>query len=263
MFRLRCDAHVWTQTSETVGAWVLLPHACCPLLSEHMKSLKLKSCLHLLCLTLGMVGRGVETPMMALSVLDARVTQLMVQGPIVMLGNFSYVGEPLKLGDLSGNRFGIVLRNVSLPSSKTSEGDAKDAKDAHDAAADGAGRGAGEGASDEGEENAENEKGEGGDTTAATPGKTLMRNYTKTTEEEQRLREVIDERCQVVKEKGFINYFGLQRFGSGGGPTSDVGIAMLKGDWQGAVRLIMAPRFGESEAVHKGKVGHAFRNKAL
>ncbi|CAN0438492.1 unnamed protein product, partial [Scytosiphon promiscuus] len=29
------------------------------------------------------------------------------QGPIVLMGNFSYVAEPLKLGNLAGNRFGI------------------------------------------------------------------------------------------------------------------------------------------------------------
>lgn len=69
-----------------------------------------------------------------------------------------------------------------------------------------------------------------------------------------RLKEIIDRRCAWVKERGFINYFGLQRFGSGGAPTSEVGLAMLKEDWEGAVKLVMTPRMGENEATHNSKV---------
>ena len=72
-----------------------------------------------------------------------------------------------------------------------------------------------------------------------------------------KLRETIDRRCAWVRERGFINYFGLQRFGSGGAPTSEVGLAMLKEDWEGAVRLIMTPRMGENEATHESKVRRA------
>lgn len=72
-----------------------------------------------------------------------------------------------------------------------------------------------------------------------------------------KLRETIDLRCAWVRERGFINYFGLQRFGSGGAPTSEVGLAMLKEDWEGAVRLIMTPRMGENEATHDSKVTSA------
>lgn len=69
-----------------------------------------------------------------------------------------------------------------------------------------------------------------------------------------KLKEAIDRRCALVREHGFINYFGLQRFGTGGAPTSEVGLAMLKEDWGGAVRLIMRPRLGENEATHNSKV---------
>jgi len=43
---------------------------------------------------------------------------------------------------------------------------------------------------------------------------------------------------------GFINYFGLQRFGTGGAPTHAIGAALALGEWERAVRLIMAPRGG-------------------
>ena len=40
-------------------------------------------------------------------------------------------------------------------------------------------------------------------------------------------------------ERGFINYYGLQRFGSFSTGTDDIGIKMLQGDFQGAVNAIL------------------------
>jgi tRNA pseudouridine13 synthase len=40
---------------------------------------------------------------------------------------------------------------------------------------------------------------------------------------------------------GFINFFGLQRFGVGAPPTHQVGAFMLRQDWVGAIKLLMAP----------------------
>lgn len=40
-------------------------------------------------------------------------------------------------------------------------------------------------------------------------------------------------------ERGFINYYGLQRFGSFSTGTDDVGIKMLQGDFEGAVGAIL------------------------
>ncbi|KAK4787053.1 hypothetical protein SAY86_010886 [Trapa natans] len=44
---------------------------------------------------------------------------------------------------------------------------------------------------------------------------------------------------------GFVNYFGLQRFGSGSIPTHLIGAALLRGDWGVAVSLILEPREGD------------------
>ncbi|XP_058002719.1 multisubstrate pseudouridine synthase 7 isoform X3 [Hevea brasiliensis] len=52
---------------------------------------------------------------------------------------------------------------------------------------------------------------------------------------------------------GFINYFGLQRFGSGSMPTYLVGAALLRGEWKSAVSMILDPREGERDLVRKAR----------
>merc|ERR1719483_275296 len=86
------------------------------------------------------------------------------------IGDFSYVKEPLKLGQLSGNHFTIVLRNVTAS------------------------------------------------------------------------KDTVDQAIESLKAHGFINYFGMQRFGTTGIPTHSVGKALLSGDWNKAIDLILMPR---------------------
>lgn len=170
------------------------------------------------------------------------------------MGNFSYVAEPLKLGNLGGNRFGIVLRNLTIAG-----GDASSNGDGHQASPrieNGAGNGAGNGAATsaaEGEVSADGDEASK-EAAAAAAAAEAEAAEAAVVEAGAKLKEVVDQRCTWVKERGFINYFGLQRFGSGGAPTSEVGLAMLKEDWQGAVKLIMTPRLGENEATHQSKV---------
>lgn len=55
--------------------------------------------------------------------------------------------------------------------------------------------------------------------------------------------EIINESLNVVKENGFLNYFGLQRFGNSIEiPTHEIGKALAKGDFKSAVELILKPR---------------------
>lgn len=50
----------------------------------------------------------------------------------------------------------------------------------------------------------------------------------------------------ALRNSGFVNYFGLQRFGaSAGARTHVVGAAVLRGDWAAAVDLILGPRADE------------------
>ncbi|KAF1892198.1 hypothetical protein Lal_00036557 [Lupinus albus] len=51
--------------------------------------------------------------------------------------------------------------------------------------------------------------------------------------------------ADALGKHGFINYFGLQRFGSGSVPTHLIGAALLRGEWEVAVDLILDPRDGD------------------
>ncbi|KAG9295770.1 hypothetical protein G9A89_008998 [Geosiphon pyriformis] len=90
------------------------------------------------------------------------------------LGNFKYVSEPMKLGELKGNRFQITIRQVQIPS------------------------------------------------------------------QEELLKSIIS-----LKDYGFINYYGMQRFGTSTIPTWKIGLALLQNNWEEAVDLILRPRVGE------------------
>lgn len=46
-----------------------------------------------------------------------------------------------------------------------------------------------------------------------------------------------------MAEKGFINYYGLQRFGNHSSiPTHQIGLALVKGQFKEACELILKPR---------------------
>lgn len=63
-----------------------------------------------------------------------------------------------------------------------------------------------------------------------------LRNVTGTDQQ-------IEEAVTNLKEKGFINYYGLQRFGTSSSvPTPEVGRALLLGEWKEAIELILKPR---------------------
>uniref|UniRef100_A0A803KPS8 TRUD domain-containing protein n=1 Tax=Chenopodium quinoa TaxID=63459 RepID=A0A803KPS8_CHEQI len=51
--------------------------------------------------------------------------------------------------------------------------------------------------------------------------------------------------ADALGKHGFINYFGLQRFGSGSIPTHLIGAALLRGEWKAAIDMILDPREGD------------------
>lgn len=74
------------------------------------------------------------------------------------------------------------------------------------------------------------------------------------------LRGVVADSVDTIKaaadslgRHGFINYFGLQRFGSGSVPTHRIGAALLRGEWKCAVDLILDPRDGEKYVIAKAR----------
>lgn len=90
------------------------------------------------------------------------------------VGNFCYKDEDIRLGDLSGNKFSIVIRDIR-------ESD-----------------------------------------------------------------EQINICCKSLSEEGFINYFGLQRFGTGNISTCAIGKALLQSNFEAAINLIL--HYNESDA---------------
>jgi tRNA pseudouridine13 synthase len=51
---------------------------------------------------------------------------------------------------------------------------------------------------------------------------------------------IVEQSVQSLQTKGFINYYGLQRFGSFASSTDDVGKKLLQGDLKGAIDLILS-----------------------
>lgn len=66
-------------------------------------------------------------------------------------------------------------------------------------------------------------------------------------------RAVAEQAAASLQTKGFVNYFGMQRFGTSSIATSDIGLAIIKTNWNDAVELILGPRPGEKPAVQRGR----------
>eukprot|EP00467_Chlorarachnion_reptans_P011383 CAMPEP_0114488604 /NCGR_PEP_ID=MMETSP0109-20121206/1424_1 /TAXON_ID=29199 /ORGANISM="Chlorarachnion reptans, Strain CCCM449" /LENGTH=730 /DNA_ID=CAMNT_0001665019 /DNA_START=22 /DNA_END=2214 /DNA_ORIENTATION=+ len=107
----------------------------------------------------------------------------------VRIGSFEYKDTPLKLGDLKGNRFVVILRDV-----QPSESDDNFDCDA-----------------------------------------------------------VIRNAAEALSANGFVNYYGLQRFGTGTIPTWMVGQAILCMDYCKAVSLILMPRSDDRKDVQEAR----------
>jgi tRNA pseudouridine13 synthase len=59
--------------------------------------------------------------------------------------------------------------------------------------------------------------------------------------------------CESLATRGFVNYFGLQRFGSGEVRSHDVGILMLQRRWKDAVVLLLRPTSAEHDHIREAK----------
>ncbi|KAF9169788.1 multisubstrate pseudouridine synthase 7 [Mortierella sp. AD011] len=65
--------------------------------------------------------------------------------------------------------------------------------------------------------------------------------------------ETLNRSMVSLRDKGFINYFGMQRFGTGSVGTHEVGAAILRSEWEAAVNLIMKPRLGEGPDLERAR----------
>mmetsp|Transcript_37348 Transcript_37348/g.76206 ORF Transcript_37348/g.76206 Transcript_37348/m.76206 type:complete len:700 (+) Transcript_37348:74-2173(+) len=66
----------------------------------------------------------------------------------------------------------------------------------------------------------------------------LLRNIDTGDDDHETIRRKLEVAGEGFKQSGFINYFGMQRFGKSV-DTHEVGLQILKGDFEGAVDIIM------------------------
>ncbi|XP_053212957.1 pseudouridylate synthase 7 homolog [Panonychus citri] len=101
----------------------------------------------------------------------------------IMIGNITFEREPIRLGQATGNRFDLVMRDLIY----------NQEDDIHHA-------------------------------------------------------------FQNVREKGFINYFGTQRFGMNSSPSHSIGLAVLKEDWLTVLDLILCEKKVDIESSRSGQL---------
>lgn len=56
----------------------------------------------------------------------------------------------------------------------------------------------------------------------------------------------IEKAVKSIRENGFVNYFGLQRFGTRSIQTHEIGLAILQTNWEKAIDLILSYRFDDN-----------------
>ncbi len=63
----------------------------------------------------------------------------------------------------------------------------------------------------------------------------------------------ISESIQALESSGFINYFGMQRFGTSSISTPEIGIQILKEDFEKACDFILLPKGNEDGRYHEAR----------
>ncbi|XP_067946504.1 pseudouridylate synthase 7 homolog isoform X2 [Watersipora subatra] len=85
--------------------------------------------------------------------------------------------------------------------------------------------------------------------------KVVVRNVETTTDN-------VFDMTQSLQSLGFINYFGMQRFGTTSTPTYEIGLHILKGLLTKAIDLIMASRDGELPQATEAKIAWVEKRNA-
>lgn len=138
--------------------------------------------------TLGISGtkdkRGITTQRVSLDTRMglSRINALNKTLKGMCIGSYEFKDTGLKLGDLSGNKFTIALRNVELNGAEKLSGP----------------------------------------------------------KAEEALNQILTKSTEKLMETGFLNYFGMQRFGSFSIPTYEIGKKILKEDYKGACELLLS-----------------------
>lgn len=64
----------------------------------------------------------------------------------------------------------------------------------------------------------------------------------------------IDIAMKSIRDKGFINFYGMQRFGTSTVPTHVTGLLLLQGKWGEAIDTILSLREGEHPDCTRGRL---------
>ena len=164
-------------------------------------------------------GRGIDAPKL-LRVND----KWTAAGSRVRVGHFAAAERSLGLDQARGNQFVVILRDLEV---------APTCLEAHTQAT--AGGAAGEA---------------GGDEPAAICGNSEGLD-------EEALRRACSAALSRVAAGGFVNYFGLQRFGSGEGvPTHAVGALLLRGAFRRGLQAILDPTSPGLSAAERAARAH-------
>lgn len=66
--------------------------------------------------------------------------------------------------------------------------------------------------------------------------------------------EHVDQIMTSLKNRGFINYYGMQRFGTASVPTHVIGLALLQSKWKEATDMLLMRRAGEHPECDAARV---------
>ena len=72
----------------------------------------------------------------------------------------------------------------------------------------------------------------------------------------RKLEQVVAQRVEAFEKIGWINYYGLQRFGTFAHGTEAIGVKMLQGDFEGAIALILS--YNPDNLEHENSADNGF-----
>ena len=79
-----------------------------------------------------------------------------------------------------------------------------------------------------------------------------LRELTSSSSQEE-MKRILRNRVETLKTNGYLNYFGMQRFGTMSVPTHEYGVLLIKGDERGFLRALLRAKDMDSDDVSAAK----------
>jgi hypothetical protein len=69
---------------------------------------------------------------------------------------------------------------------------------------------------------------------------------------------VVEAACEGLSSTGYVNYFGLQRFGRGGAESGShlIGLEIFQAHWKAALGIMFQPNSSDRSDIHQAKVAY-------